>query len=283
MIVFEKRNSAGFTLIELLVVIAIIAILAAILFPVFAKVREKARQTTCLSNEKQLGLAFIQYKEDYDEHWPGGISGNSAGCVVYTIPLDSPDYINLSWANQIYPYVKSNGAYVCPDDENFTTKFGVTSYAENSNLVAAADASLAAPASTVVLFEALGNPINSGQGEDPSETLAGVQDCFLSSYDPAQSGWYFQNGNPTGIMGGRAANTVPERHTNGSNFLSADGHAKWATPTNVSSGGTQPNANMYQDQTAPTTHFKDYAATTDNMQLTSSSSGAKAALTFSTL
>src|ERR1700760_4371273 len=60
----------GFTLIELLVVIAIIAILAAILFPVFAKVREKARQTSCLSNEKQLGLAFQQYTQDYDEKYP---------------------------------------------------------------------------------------------------------------------------------------------------------------------------------------------------------------------
>jgi prepilin-type N-terminal cleavage/methylation domain-containing protein len=63
-----KRN--GFTLIELLVVIAIIAILAAILFPVFAKVREKARQASCASNEKQLGLAFVQYIQDYDESMP---------------------------------------------------------------------------------------------------------------------------------------------------------------------------------------------------------------------
>jgi prepilin-type N-terminal cleavage/methylation domain-containing protein/prepilin-type processing-associated H-X9-DG protein len=65
-----NRKSAGFTLIELLVVIAIIAILAAILFPVFAKVREKARQTTCLSNEKQIGLAVLQYNQDYDEDYP---------------------------------------------------------------------------------------------------------------------------------------------------------------------------------------------------------------------
>ncbi len=64
-----KRTA--FTLIELLVVIAIIAILAAILFPVFQKVREKARQTSCASNEKQLGLAFLQYNQDYDETFPG--------------------------------------------------------------------------------------------------------------------------------------------------------------------------------------------------------------------
>src|SRR5258707_9076849 len=68
-----KRTRAGFTLIELLVVIAIIAILAAILFPVFSKVREKARQTTCLSNEKQLGLGITQYLQDNDEMYPFGV------------------------------------------------------------------------------------------------------------------------------------------------------------------------------------------------------------------
>jgi prepilin-type N-terminal cleavage/methylation domain-containing protein len=89
----------GFTLIELLVVIAIIAILAAILFPVFAKAREKARQISCASNEKQLGLGIIQYVQDYDERFP-----DYAG-----------DY---GWAGQIYPYVKSTGVYKCPDDSN---------------------------------------------------------------------------------------------------------------------------------------------------------------------
>ena len=64
------KNRRGFTLIELLVVIAIIAILAAILFPVFAQAREKARQTSCLSNLKQIGLAFKMYVQDYDERWP---------------------------------------------------------------------------------------------------------------------------------------------------------------------------------------------------------------------
>jgi len=92
-----NRNNA-FTLIELLVVIAIIAILAAILFPVFAQAREKARQTTCLSNLKQLGLAMMQYNEDNDEKFTGS------------------DYYGQGWAEAIYPYIKSTGVYTCPDD-----------------------------------------------------------------------------------------------------------------------------------------------------------------------
>src|SRR5450631_2495789 len=95
----------GFTLIELLVVIAIIAILAAILFPVFAKVREKARQTACLSNEKQLGLGFAQYVQDYDENFPP--STNSQ----YGSPLG----LGYGWGNRINPYVKSTGVFNCPD------------------------------------------------------------------------------------------------------------------------------------------------------------------------
>ena len=75
----KNPKHTGFTLIELLVVIAIIAILAAILFPVFQKVRENARRTSCSSNEKQLGLAFIQYTQDYDESLPVGFLAPGAG------------------------------------------------------------------------------------------------------------------------------------------------------------------------------------------------------------
>ena len=97
------KNRRGFTLIELLVVIAIIAILAAILFPVFAKAREKARQITCASNEKQLGLGVLQYTQDNDERLPcGNVNGGALG--------NFPD----GWAGQIYPYVKSTGVYKCP-------------------------------------------------------------------------------------------------------------------------------------------------------------------------
>jgi prepilin-type N-terminal cleavage/methylation domain-containing protein/prepilin-type processing-associated H-X9-DG protein len=97
----KRSDSKGFTLIELLVVIAIIAILAAILFPVFAKAREKARQSSCASNEKQLALAFIQYAQDYDGHFAMGIDWNTSG---------------PNWPQAINPYMKNNQIIVCPSD-----------------------------------------------------------------------------------------------------------------------------------------------------------------------
>ncbi len=96
-----RRNA--FTLIELLVVIAIIAILAAILFPVFAKAREKARQSSCQSNEKQLALAMIQYCQDYDEKFV--YCGWTGGGVGW-----------WNWCPLVMPYVKNTQVYLCPSD-----------------------------------------------------------------------------------------------------------------------------------------------------------------------
>jgi prepilin-type N-terminal cleavage/methylation domain-containing protein/prepilin-type processing-associated H-X9-DG protein len=100
-------NPKGFTLIELLVVIAIIAILAAILFPVFAQAREKARQISCVSNEKQIGLAVLQYVQDYDEMFPKTQSRDRFN-----------DPWGDSWAITTQPYSKNYGVYRCPDDSN---------------------------------------------------------------------------------------------------------------------------------------------------------------------
>jgi len=118
----QKRK--GFTLIELLVVIAIIAILAAILFPVFQKVRENARRTSCASNEKQIGLAFIQYQQDADEQTPGSAQWG------------------YGWAEKLQPFVKSAQVFQCPDDSHgidTNTTAGAPqvtriSYAMNGNL-----------------------------------------------------------------------------------------------------------------------------------------------------
>jgi prepilin-type N-terminal cleavage/methylation domain-containing protein/prepilin-type processing-associated H-X9-DG protein len=125
MIDLKTRTSRrGFTLIELLVVIAIIAILAAILFPVFAQAREKARQTTCLSNLKQLGTATIMYVQDYDEHyyphrWNSGPNSNplmSASGVGADISGEATG--KTFWISLLQPYVKSYNVFLCPDNPN---------------------------------------------------------------------------------------------------------------------------------------------------------------------
>ena len=113
-----KRQRSGFTLIELLVVIAIIAILAAILFPVFAQARAKARGVSCLSNIKQLTLGMTMYAQDYDEsfpqwHWDESYQGGSG----------NKNNATSLWWNAIYPYVKNAAVYHCPDDNyNFTLR-----------------------------------------------------------------------------------------------------------------------------------------------------------------
>jgi prepilin-type N-terminal cleavage/methylation domain-containing protein/prepilin-type processing-associated H-X9-DG protein len=99
---------SGFTLIELLVVIAIIAILAAILFPVFARAREKARQASCLSNVKQLALGVMMYKSDYDSRYPSVYDDGLGGWQVGR---------RIIWADKIYPYVKNRELFLCPSND----------------------------------------------------------------------------------------------------------------------------------------------------------------------
>src|SRR5688500_9569866 len=98
-----RSKKRGFTLIELLVVIAIIAILAAILFPVFARARENARRTSCLSNVKQIGLGIMQYVQDNDEMYPMALNYYSAA---------SGD--EVAWMTMVEPYVKSSQIFFCP-------------------------------------------------------------------------------------------------------------------------------------------------------------------------
>ena len=100
-----KGQRRGFTLIELLVVIAIIAILAAILFPVFAKARERAKATTCINNEKQIGIALTQYASDYDENFPPERIPPNWG-------LGSP-----TWKDALDPLIKSKDVWVCPSNQ----------------------------------------------------------------------------------------------------------------------------------------------------------------------
>jgi len=136
---FNRSKAKGFTLIELLVVIAIIAILAAILFPVFAQAREKARQSTCLSNCKQIGLAIQMYIDDNDEGFPlMWCNASAPGPWTSDIPANKYYTTNWyfggpikwwTWMDTIYPYLKNRNILECP------SKKGDAGYAMNCQLV----------------------------------------------------------------------------------------------------------------------------------------------------
>jgi prepilin-type N-terminal cleavage/methylation domain-containing protein/prepilin-type processing-associated H-X9-DG protein len=240
----NARNGA-FTLIELLVVIAIIAILAAILFPVFAQAREKARQITCISNEKQIGLAFIQYVQDYDETFPIGNEPKIAG-----------EDGNTNWEYTIDPYIKSGitpnpandvglkSVFYCPDWEATADNTqgppnpyaaypaGVAipsrSYAANWNLVGSSTPSWTdylRPAQTLafVQYPAQDVLVAEERGEaaviDGNDTNDFTADNYPGADATTATGWGFEDAGS--YVSARA------RHSNGSNYLFTDGHAKW--------------------------------------------------------
>ncbi len=179
----QPNRLNGFTLIELLIVIAIISVFASILLAVFAQAREQARQSTCLSNEKQLGLAMMQYVQDFDERFPSGINANWGG----------PTWSGEGWAGQCYPYVNSTAVFACPDD---TTTGGPNnlpvSYAYNINLVSGQGllptdpqpgislSSLNSSSRTVLLFEVSGVTANITDSLEGSE-LGGTPGEYLSA------------------------------------------------------------------------------------------------------
>ena len=208
----------GFTLIELLVVIAIIAILAAILFPVFAKAREKARQTTCLSNVKQLGLGIVMYAQDYDEKLP-------IHCPYW--PEYNGNANHPCWAGQIYPYVKNSQLYACPSFprdalmDNVSSPTGNAyaavprSYGWNFELNTQKMGVIRYPAECIALADARNND------------KADREDCCAPGYlAPAPRSGCCATEAPWG--------RVSFRHNEGANCAFVDGHAKWM----VKSAGT---------------------------------------------
>lgn len=238
------RKAAGFTLIELLVVIAIIAILAAILFPVFAQAREKARTTSCLSNMKQLGLASMQYEQDYDETIVPSFNGVGPDWSGYTWPG------NQRWMDLLYPYTKSEQVYNCPSDNNpvpyrrtpegtvqanplfFESMNNPGSYAINATYWGddGADgapttspngqpsASVSSPAGTILLTEY--SPYFVAPCAVPSDGW-GIAEIAWENKN-ACAATFYPNAKPPTLA------KSPGRHNGGLNVAYADGHAKWS-------------------------------------------------------
>jgi prepilin-type N-terminal cleavage/methylation domain-containing protein/prepilin-type processing-associated H-X9-DG protein len=223
------NSRKGFTLIELLVVIAIIAILAAILFPVFAKAREKARQAACMSNMKQIGLAFIQYTSDYD------------GIIVQAYENDGGSGTPMQWQQRITPYVSGAKATAwetgvgvdfmrCPStpkgDFSWSSEASMASmyiYAVNYPFVV----TYTANGTTPILLDKV-----------PSTVFTVVDSTWYIIFHPL-AGWTFWTGADTDKDGIKDTspvgsglyttymNGIAPRHSDGANAAFADGHAKW--------------------------------------------------------
>jgi prepilin-type N-terminal cleavage/methylation domain-containing protein len=175
---YRVPSTRGFTLIELLVVIAIIAILAAILFPVFAQAREKARQASCASNFKQVMTASLQYVQDYDETWPITVPNDGATNSTFTVftvpeqvlnPAPASPVTRSHWAIALQPYIKSYQVYTCPSSDDLNI-FGTPpanavqaaqkmSVMINGYLNAWSDAGTPTPAGTIAFSEMKGGSL----------------------------------------------------------------------------------------------------------------------------
>jgi prepilin-type N-terminal cleavage/methylation domain-containing protein/prepilin-type processing-associated H-X9-DG protein len=202
----------GFTLIELLVVIAIIAILAAILFPVFAKAREKARQTSCLSNVKQLSLGVVMYVQDYDERFVAGTA------IPDFIPVP-PDTNRCWWRFKIQPYVKNWQLFNCPSGESndwsLITTQGQGNYGYDEALGGLSLGTVRTPAERIILSDA---------------RHWAIAACYPGNvaYPTRGSGYV-----PCGASAQANWTDIHTRHNGGSNVGFADGHAKWLAASNI--------------------------------------------------
>ena len=211
------RTKRGFTLIELLVVIAIIAILAAILFPVFAQAREKARQTSCLSNLKQAATATLMYVQDYDETFP----------IALYVSLNGATPCSFSFYHAVAPYQKNADIMQCPSNRPaLNGNIGVQQVGLPPLCPASPNATfLSYPFNFIVVEQGYPNPIFGGSAGDSRRTVRA-----LAAIDfPAETALIF-DGNIT-HQGGTANfgvfdSPVDPRHTSTLNANYTDGHAK---------------------------------------------------------
>ena len=224
----SRTKQRGFTLIELLVVIAIIAILAAILFPVFARARENARRASCQSNMKQLGLGIIQYTQDYDEKMPGQIDPN--GAVFQGAPDAWAVGQEANWMQGIFPYVKSKQIYLCP---SISKPYAPAETINNDTYVLNGMTrymSIAAFTSTSRTFQL-------------TEMMDAVtQRSLMWPFDGCTTVPGSCNTLTTSLAPATGANLPADVHFDGQNYLYADGHVKWGKRSSVDQRNWLPSA-----------------------------------------
>ncbi len=259
----HQSKRSGFTLIELLVVIAIIAILAAILFPVFAQAREKARQASCISNTKQNSLATLMYVQDYDEtmppacgYYPGiGWLYNYYAPVPYNSPCTNgvcgPAWTSGftgSWVNVIQPYNKNFKVFACPSMGMFTSIYAAasgapaaenTSLTYNGLLMNYPMAGINVVAQLPMITESFGKAgYKSGYLSNPV-LLCGDANDLSCTYKPAGA---TGNGSKSSWFGFNATAAV---HGNGETYAYADGHSKFKS---LSINTVAPNFTDYKNE-----------------------------------